>query len=74
MSTEPAEIDDGKWTVRLRDDQMDCVIECLTWIIGRHEMRIKHVDAMSLDEFAHRQSKARLADALAIFTEVDHRP
>lgn len=68
------DIEDGKWNVRLRDDQMDCVIECLTWLISRHDLRMaRKDDAVSLDEFAHAQAKARIEDALKSFTEIGHR-
>lgn len=66
-------LDDDLWNVQIRDDQMDCVIECLSWLMKQHDHRITARDCSGIDEFAHRESKARIADTLAVFTEIGHR-
>lgn len=66
-------LDDALWTIQLRDDQMDCVVECLSWLMKQHDSRIANRCVTDIDEFAHREAKARIADTLAVFTEVGHR-
>jgi len=66
-------LDDDLWTVQLRDDQMDCVIECLSWLIERHDERVGVLTSSGIDRFAHTQAKARIGETLAEFTQIGHR-
>lgn len=60
------------WMVKLTDEQMDCVIQSLTYLRDRHSQTIR-VTSDAFDRFAHEQSRARIDSALAVFTEVGHR-
>jgi len=66
-------LDDDLWTVQLRNDQMDCVIECLSFLMKQHDWRISSDTVTGVDEFAHRESKARISDTLEMFTQIGHR-
>lgn len=66
-------LDDDLWTVQLRDDQMDCVIECLSWLMKQHDERIVCSTVCGIDKFAHREAKARIADTLEKFTSIGYR-
>ncbi len=60
------------WTVKLRADQMDCVIETLRWVIKQQEDAIPK-PMTALERFSMKSSKARLEETLAVFTDVGHR-
>lgn len=61
----------GTFTVTLRGDQMQCVVDALTFLVGLHAAAI-HPDRetpATLGEFAHRISRDRIAETLGVFTE-----
>lgn len=53
---------DTKWTVKLRDDQMNTLIQTLDYVIETHAARANRGDVTGIDEFAHRSSLARLSE------------
>lgn len=53
---------DGRWAVRLRDDQIDTLIQVLDYVIKKHGERIVHRDVIGIDQFAHESSRVRLAE------------
>lgn len=60
------------WNVKLRDDQLDCLIMALEWLIQRHADRIANNAVTGSDEFAHEQSRQRLREVLDVFKDVGH--
>lgn len=60
------------WMVKLTGEQMDCVIQSLTFLRDRHSKAI-NIISDTFDKFAHEQSRASIDSALAVFTDVGHR-